>query len=207
MDLRLLIIADDLLARAGLAALLANEPDCTVVGQVASDVDLLAKVDIYQPDILLWDLGWNPALVLDQLANLADIEVPAVVLVPDLLYAITAWVTGVYGLLPRNIDTEKLVATLRAVHQGLITLDPEVARALLPNIQTDLAPLVETLTARELEVLQHLARGLTNKAIARQLDISEHTVKFHVNAIMGKLGAQSRTEAVVRATQLGLIFL
>jgi DNA-binding NarL/FixJ family response regulator len=207
MDLRLLIIADDLLARAGLVALLANQPDCTVVGQVASEVDLLAKLDIYQPDILLWDLGWNPTLVLEQLANLPEIEVPAVVLVPELIYATAAWATGVQGLLPRNIDAEKLVAALQAANQGLITLDPELARLLLPNIQTNLAPVAETLTPRELEVLHHLAQGLPNKTIAHQLDISEHTVKFHVNAIMGKLGAQSRTEAVVRATQLGLILL
>jgi DNA-binding NarL/FixJ family response regulator len=65
----------------------------------------------------------------------------------------------------------------------------------------------EPLTPREMEVLQRLAEGLTNKAIAQELGISEHTIKFHVNAIMGKLHAQSRTEAVVRATRLGLILL
>jgi DNA-binding NarL/FixJ family response regulator len=67
--------------------------------------------------------------------------------------------------------------------------------------------LVEELTPRELEVLRLLAEGLSNKAIAQQLDISDHTVKFHVNAIMSKLGAQSRTAAVVQATRLGLIVL
>jgi two-component system nitrate/nitrite response regulator NarL len=66
---------------------------------------------------------------------------------------------------------------------------------------------VEDLTPRELEVLQLLAEGLPNKAIGLRLSISEHTVKFHVNAILGKLGAQSRTDAVVRATRLGLIIL
>ena len=78
---------------------------------------------------------------------------------------------------------------------------------MLPQAQADPTPLVEQLTAREREVLQHLAEGLSNKAIALRLGISEHTIKFHVNAIMSKLGAQSRTEAVVRATQLGLIML
>ena len=69
------------------------------------------------------------------------------------------------------------------------------------------APPAETLTARELEVLQCIAEGQANKAIAARLHISEHTVKFHVNAILGKLAAQSRTEAVVRATRLGLVLL
>ena len=68
-------------------------------------------------------------------------------------------------------------------------------------------PLVERLTARELAVLRLVAEGLPNKTIALRLGISEHTVKFHVNAILGKLGVASRTEAVVRATRLGLIFL
>jgi len=66
---------------------------------------------------------------------------------------------------------------------------------------------IEDLTPRELEVLQHLAEGLTNKAIAQRLAVSEHTIKFHVNALMSKLGAQSRTEAVVLATRQGLITL
>jgi DNA-binding NarL/FixJ family response regulator len=110
-------------------------------------------------------------------------------------------------LLLRDASVEKLVAALNSAAQGLVTLDPVFIDALLPPAQPAPTPPVETLTPRELEVLQHLAEGLPNKAIARRLDISEHTVKFHVNAIMSKLGVQSRTEAVVRATQLGLILL
>ena len=76
-----------------------------------------------------------------------------------------------------------------------------------PSPARDPADLVEELTPRETEVLQLLADGLTNKAIAQRLGISDHTVKFHVNAVLGKLGAQSRTEAVVRASRLGLLQL
>jgi DNA-binding NarL/FixJ family response regulator len=86
-------------------------------------------------------------------------------------------------------------------------IEPELLPLLRPDSSPDLPPLPEPLTPREQEVLQLLAEGLPNKAIARQLEISDHTVKFHVNAIMGKLGAQSRTEAVVRATRLGLVLL
>ena len=99
-------------------------------------------------------------------------------------------------------------AALAALVQGLVVMSPE----LQPNTTTASAALIETsphdmLTSREQEVLRLLAEGLANKQIAVRLSISEHTVKFHVNAIMGKLGVQSRTEAVVRATRLGMIAL
>ncbi len=204
---RLVIIADDPLARAGLAALLSNQPTCKVVGQITSEAGLPEALDVYRPDVLLWDLGWNPASVLERLVDLEDVGLTSVVLLPDASYVAQTWATGVQGLLLRDADADKLVAALAAAAQGVVALDPELSRLLLPATQISPAPLVEPLTPRELEVLQHLAEGLPNKTIARRLDISEHTIKFHVNAIMGKLGAQSRTEAVVRATQLGLILL
>jgi DNA-binding NarL/FixJ family response regulator len=89
------------------------------------------------------------------------------------------------------------------VQQGLVVLAPEFATAQLTLPPAASLPPGEALTPRELDVLQLLAEGLPNKTIADRLTISEHTVKFHVNALMGKLGAQSRTEAVVRAIRLG----
>jgi DNA-binding NarL/FixJ family response regulator len=100
-----------------------------------------------------------------------------------------------------------MVAALTAVSEGLTVLDPSVAGVLSPAEELPPTALAEELTPRELEVLQLLAEGLSNKAIGYRLEISEHTVKFHVTAIMSKLGAQSRTDAVVRATRLGLIVL
>jgi DNA-binding NarL/FixJ family response regulator len=105
------------------------------------------------------------------------------------------------------MDTDKLLTAARAVANGLVVVEPKLASALLPAMDSDQFTPDEPLTPREMEVLQRLAEGLTNKAIAQELGISEHTIKFHVNAIMGKLHAQSRTEAVVRATRLGLILL
>jgi DNA-binding NarL/FixJ family response regulator len=105
------------------------------------------------------------------------------------------------------MDTDKLVAAAQAVANGLVVVEPKLTVSLLPATESDDFIPDEQLTPREMEVLQRLAEGLTNKAIAQELGISEHTVKFHVNAIMGKLQAQSRTEAVVRATRLGLILL
>jgi two-component system nitrate/nitrite response regulator NarL len=120
------------------------------------------------------------------------------------------WRRGARGVLLRDSEPQVLAAAIQALAQGLVVLAPELARLWpLESQSNDLeaeAPL-EPLTERELEVLQLLALGLSNKAIARRLEISEHTAKFHVASVLGKLGAQSRTEAVVRAAQLGLVML
>jgi DNA-binding NarL/FixJ family response regulator len=202
-----LIIASDPLTRAGLATLLADQAGCSVSGQVSEDADLEVALDVYRPDVVLWDLGWTPAPALERLADLAQAAPPVVALLPDEAPAAEAWAAGARGLLPRNVSPEGLAAALAAVVQGLVALDPELADALQPSPDLSPAPLAEELTPRELEVLQLLAEGLSNRAIAYQLDISDHTVKFHVNAIMGKLDAQSRTEAAIRAARLGLILL
>ena len=206
-ELRVLIIADDPLARAGLATLLADQPGYVIVGQIAGGEDALADLPVYQPEVILWDLGWSPEESLTQLAELPETAWPIVALLPDEASAGEAWHAGLRGLLLRNAGVEKILAALSAAAQKLVLLDPGLVGELVPALATNTIDLVEDLTPREAEVLQLLAEGLPNKSIARKLDISDHTVKFHVNAILSKLGAQSRTEAVVRATRLGLILL
>jgi two-component system, NarL family, nitrate/nitrite response regulator NarL len=212
-DLRLLILADDPLARAGLAALLAQQPGCQVAGQAPSGADLVAEVDAAQPDVVIWDLGWTPAAALERLAEQRNLLPPVVALLPGGdaagYVAAQAWQAGARGLVGRNAPIEAVMASARAAAQGLAVLAGDLADDLLLPAAPEQAPtaLVEPLTQRENEVLQLLAEGLTNRAIARQLGISEHTVKFHVNAILGKLAAQSRADAVMRATRLGLILL
>jgi two-component system, NarL family, nitrate/nitrite response regulator NarL len=208
--LRLLIVADDPLVRAGLAALLADLPACQVIGQVSGPVataDSLTTFEV-QPDVIVWDMGWEPA---DTLPEWRELPWPVVALLADEGDSAAVWAAGAYGLLPRDIDGEKVLAAAQAAVQRLFVLHPGVTATLLPAAQTEDSPddaiLYEELTPRESQVLQLLAEGLTNKAIAQRLSISEHTVKYHVNALMGKLAAQSRTEAVVRATRLGLILL
>ena len=204
-QIRVLIVADDPLARAGLAALLAGQTECTVVGQAGPGPELPSALAVYQPDVALWDLGWDPAT--GSLSDLGDTDLPVLALLPDAVHAVEVWGAGVQGLLLREADAERLAAGLQAVGQGLVVVDPALAQAVLPARDRETEPLVEPLTPREEEVLQLLADGLSNKAIALELGISDHTVKFHVNAILGKLGAQSRTEAVVRATRVGLLIL
>jgi DNA-binding NarL/FixJ family response regulator len=204
-DLRVLVVAVDPLARMGLTALLDGQSGCEVVGQAAPGDDL--PNDSF--DVMVWDIGWDPSpAVLDALrAELAEAGVPVLVLLPDEGRAVEVWSAGGRGLLMRDTSGERIAAALAGLLEGLVVLDPLLAEALLPITDSASVSLVEDLTPREHEVLQLMAQGLANRAIALHLGISEHTVKFHVNAILGKLGAQSRTDAVVRATRMGLIIL
>jgi two-component system, NarL family, nitrate/nitrite response regulator NarL len=212
-DLRLLILADDPLARAGLAALLGQQPGCQVVGQAPAEADLAAEIDAVRPDAVVWDLGWAPAAALERLAEQSPLLPPVLALLPNdetaAGIATQAWRGGATGVVDRSAPVEVILAAARSVAAGLAVLARDLAGELLLPTSAEQTPptLIEPLTPRENEVLQLLAEGLTNRAIARQLGISEHTVKFHVNAILGKLSAQSRADAVMRATRLGLILL
>ena len=100
-DLRVLIVADDPLARAGLATLLTHQPDCTIVGQMAAHADVLAELCLYQPDVVVWDLGWEPTpgpadapTGLEALAEVRDTGQPVVALLPDDRYATLVWPLG-----------------------------------------------------------------------------------------------------------------
>jgi two-component system nitrate/nitrite response regulator NarL len=210
-DLRLLVVAADPLARAGLVTLLDDRPGLHVAGQVSGGESLAEELDVFQPDVLVFDLGWEPEeglVVLEELALEPEGgQLTVVALAPDEEAAAAAWSAGAQGVLPRTVSAERLEAAIQGVAQGLAVIEPELLANVWPAGSPSESSLVEELTPRELEVLQLLAEGLANKAIAQRLAISEHTVKFHVNAIMSKLGAQSRTAAVVRATRLGLIML
>ncbi len=214
--LRVLIISPDPLARAGLDALLSALDDIEPCGHIASLNELPAALDVYRPDAILWDCAWSTEPVADALLEIeaaggAPAErngaLPFIALAGGSDQAQALWQTGLRTVLVRSADPSALAAALRAVVAGLYVLSPEIAED-IPVIRSEgLTASVESLTDREREVLQLMAEGLPNRAIARRLDISEHTVKFHANAIFGKLGVQSRTEAVVRATRAGLIHI
>jgi two-component system, NarL family, nitrate/nitrite response regulator NarL len=207
-NVRVLIVAEDPLARAGLAALLATQRGCVIAGQIAVDGELANAQSVYRPDVIVWDFGSDPSRALERANSVRDLGVPMVALLPDETAAADAWASGARGLLPRDTTAEKLAAALAAVAHGLAVIDPPFAATLLPVARDQSpAPPIEELTPRELQVLRLMAEGQSNKTIARALGISEHTVKFHVNAILGKLNVASRTEAVVHATRLGLILL
>lgn len=209
--LRLLIIAADPLARAGLTALLTMQENCLVVGQVARVDDWDEAFDLYRPDVALWDLGWDASTERpwdeDADHSIADSGIPLIILIPDDSALNELLTAGVAGILLRNTDADRLAIALTAVTHNLRVIDPafELGQATAAAESFLIEEPVEPLTPREVEVLTLLAEGLTNKAIGQALDISQHTVKFHVSAIISKLGAQSRTEAVVLATRMGLL--
>jgi DNA-binding NarL/FixJ family response regulator len=195
------------LARVGLATLLTSQSNCHVVAQVTNDDELPNWVHVYRPHVLVLDWGTDATRALEHAVNIRDTQVPVVALVSAESDVNDAWRFGARGILPRYVLAEHLTAALTAVSQGLVVIDPGFASALLSPPHSSSAQLAEELTPRESQVLKLMAEGQSNKAIARALGISESTVKFHVNAILGKLNVQSRTEAVVSATRLGLILL
>jgi two-component system nitrate/nitrite response regulator NarL len=203
-ELNILIVAENPLARMGLAALLAGQPGIAICGQTAGGAQLPDEIELYRPDVLIWDWGWETRI--DRLHDVRD-GLPVLALLNNGMQAAEAWGAGARGLLFHDTDGDSLVAAVTALDRGLAVIDPTFAAELVPDNQAAVDAPLETLTAREMEVLQLVAEGLPNKTIAARLSITDHTVKFHVNAIMSKLGVQSRTEAVVRATRLGLIIL
>ncbi len=155
-------------------------------------------------DVILWDLGWGGE---DNVPNLKELTMPIVVLVGEDTAVSNLWASGVRTILHRDSNAEMILVAAQAALNNLIVLAPEFVDLLQFNSAYLDTAVIPDLTPREKEVLQLVAEGLTNKAIAQQLQISDHTVKFHINALMSKLNAQSRTEAVVKATRMGLILL
>jgi DNA-binding NarL/FixJ family response regulator len=193
---RVLIAAGYPALRAGLAALLAFESDL-------SPLDESAIGDV-APDVIVADASSLSENAIDDLTD----RFPAIPLIliggePDLADAALLGVPG--GFLPSDIDAAGLSAAVRAVAQGLTVISPGLIGTGQPAISGINPNDAGLLTPREREVLELIAEGLPNKAIARELGISEHTAKFHVGSVLGKLGASSRAEAVTLATRRGLL--
>ena len=205
---RVLVVGNDSLARAGLMSLVSGLSEVRIAGQASGREDTAPTLDAFNPDVAVWDLGWSDEIAFERIAEYHDAGITVVALASEDEEASRARAAGAVGVLSRDIDADGLQAALSAVSYGMVVLDPRFSSAVpYTAARQPSAATVETLTRRELEVLRLLAEGSSNKAAAYQLDISEHTVKFHVNSIFTKLNAQSRTEAVTTATRLGLILL
>jgi two-component system nitrate/nitrite response regulator NarL len=191
--LRIVVAGRDPIARLGLATILREFEDVLIV-----DCD---------GDVALVDAG----------GTVGKCNVPSLLLVNDLSQASEALAAGARGVISRDSTPRQIHVALRAIAEGLRVIDgearftagarPSPAASQHPLPGGEGVELLEPLTARELEVLQLLSAGMTNKEIASRLGITEHTIKFHVNAILGKLNAETRTEAVVHAARLGIVTL
>lgn len=197
-DVKVLVVGDDPLARAGLVGLLAAEPGIDVTGQTSSMVDSLPG-----HDVVAWDCGVGTESGFDRVRERAS-DMPLVAMVSGEESVGDALLAGAWGVVSRGAEPARLAAALRAAAEGLLVMDPSFRSSLVasrPSAGPDL------LSPRESEVLHLMAEGHPNKIIADRLHISEHTAKFHVNAIFARLGATSRTEAVVRAVRKGILAL
>lgn len=211
--IRVFIVAASSLVRTGLQSLLSDR-EIEVVGSIADFESLTGQWLDVQGDVILVEASGDQfetvmeSLAMSQLAFEASVMVLTDHREPKLLA--DALRSGVRAFLPSDIPADQLVAALKAVTSGLVVVHAADAGVLFPAAETasrPLAELAEPLTQRENEVLQMLASGLANKEIASRLKISEHTVKFHVASILGKLGASSRTEAVSLGIRRGLVLL
>ncbi|MBD2680476.1 MULTISPECIES: response regulator transcription factor [Nostoc] len=204
--IRVIVVAASSVVRAGLSAVVSSNTHLTVVA-TASDLDVVSKeIEQLQPDVILLDLGSNPEPMWSKLQLIQEQQIIAIAEDIDGIDLETAFRLGVQGILSSTSTEAEIIAGVEAVASGLVVLHPDVLE-LLPMRQKVVANPVQTLTHREMEVLGMLGYGLGNKAIAKRLQISEHTVKFHVSSIFQKLGVSSRTEAVTAGVRLGLIML
>jgi two-component system, NarL family, response regulator YdfI len=211
--IRVFLIAALPLARAAVQNRLKVQ-SVKIVGSAASIDALGGDLSDSQADVLLVDASGELAeAIVESLAD-SDLgaEIPIVVLTEAASSAASAQAlnVGIRAVLPNDVSTDQLVAALQAAAAGLVVLHPTEIPSAFPAAapaSQPLAELPEPLTRREREVLQMLAAGLANKEIAARLNISDHTAKFHVAAILGKLGAATRTEAVALGIRRGLVFL
>ena len=207
-----ILLADDHpVVRDGLVAILSTQPDFEVVGEAGNGRLAIQLVQELNPDLILLDLEMPEMDGVETLQTLRaanpDVRVIVFTAFDTDERILTAVQAGAQGYLLKGVPRQELFNAIRIVHGGGSLLQPIIASKLLRQVSQESSPPVETLTPRELEVLELLAQGLQNKEIAAELVISERTVKFHVSAILNKLGAGNRTEAVAIAAQRGLITL
>lgn len=209
--IRVLIVARSLIMQSGLEALMSREPTIQVVGCTANLSTLEPSLRTQQPDVILLEFALLTDADGESITALQDEVAIALLVTPTDAYpATTLLQSGIRAILPMDITADEMIVAVEAIATGLVVLHPEISETLLKGLAEASDPEVSAdapLTPREIEVLQLLATGLGNKAIARQLNISEHTVKFHISSIFSKLNATSRTEAVTVGMRQGLIFI
>jgi DNA-binding NarL/FixJ family response regulator len=206
--IRLLVVDDHPVVRAGMVAVLGEEPDLDVVGEAANGAEALALVPRLTPDVVLMDLRMPVMDGAEATARLvAQPDAPQVLVLTtydtdaDIVRAVEA---GARGYLLKDAPTPVLTDAIRRAARGETVLAPPVAARLADRLR---APSVPDLTGREVEVLGLVARGLSNADIGRELFIGEATVKTHLIRAFAKLGVTDRTAAVTEAHRRGLIDL
>lgn len=215
--IRVLLVDDQSLFREGLRTLLSVWDDIEVVGEAGNGREAITQTAVLQPDVVLMDLRMPE---LDGVAATRHLQAehPAsrvIILTTfdDDEHIFDGLRAGAVGYLLKDVSSDKLVEAIRATARGNSFLQPSVAAKVLAEFsrltpgapQPEPDPLIEPLSEREKEILRHVATGATNKEIASRLYIAEGTVKNHVTNILGKLGVRDRTQAALKARDLGLL--
>ena len=204
---RVLIVDDHPVVREGLAGMLAGEDDLEVVGSAADGAQAVDRTARLEPDVVLMDLRMPEVDGVSAIRRILSRHRQVHVLVlttydtdADIVRAIEA---GATGYMLKDTPREELLRAIRAAARGESVLAPRVASRLMGRVRDG----EERLSPREIEVLEEVARGAGNRDIARTLRISQATVKTHLIHVFGKLGVDSRTAAVTRALELGVLRL
>ena len=211
-EIKVLIADDHTVVRKGIRALLETEPGITVVGEAADGEDAIHKALALKPDVILMDLVMPKLDGVQAIKELREVlpEIKVLVLTSfaEDRRIVAAIEAGALGYLLKDSSPEDLVRAIREVHRGESSLHPKVAQQLVKKLRRPAEePEREELTARERKVLALIARGLSNREIAKELSISEPTVRTHVSNILRKLGLKSRTQAALYALRQGLATL
>lgn len=213
--IRVLLVDDHTLFRSGIKALLQRQKDFEVVGEAGDGHEGVKRAKSLQPDVVLLDLHMPGISGREAVQLITEGEAPPRVVMltvsedaEDLVETLQA---GAQGYLLKNIDADFLVDAIRRAAAGEAVMSPQMTAKLMASVRGALrtvAPAAadhERLTQREREILACLARGASNKEIARTLDLAESTVKIHIQSILKKLGLASRVQAAVYAVEHGLV--
>ncbi|MBV2235572.1 MAG: response regulator transcription factor [Sterolibacterium sp.] len=211
--IRILLIDDHTLFRSGIKALLQRQPGFEVVGEAGNALEGIKRAKTLQPDVVLLDLHMPGmtgreavSLVIDEAPTARVLMLTVSEDVDDLLQALRA---GAHGYLLKNIETDFLVRAIHSTLDGDSVMSPQMTSKLMKTVSAPpSAPAAadkDKLSPREREILGFLARGASNKEIARSLELAESTVKIHVQNILKKLNLLSRVQAAVYAVEHGLV--
>jgi DNA-binding NarL/FixJ family response regulator len=208
------VVADpEMLVRAGLRAVIDGDPSFRVAAEAESGEHTLELVDRLRPNVAVVSMGLREPSGLE-VARLAHAAAPATAIVllshaEDSHFLVDGFRAGAIGFVRSDVGRLELLATLRRAITGESVIDPASARLLVMRMaaESELPPRAtpDSLTPRELEILQLVAQGQTNREIATRLIVAIGTIKIHVEHILGKLGATDRTQAAVRAVELGMV--